>query len=313
MVYGFTMLKMINFASRLAFLSALLLVAPITSLAAEAPVTACDRLASDKNDPQRVAEPVELSKQNLDAAHEACRRAYQAHPNSLRLQHLYARTLTGRKDPAAMDLLQGAAGQGYAAAQELLASVYSTGFLGKKDKTKAYDLYAKAAVQGLHESQFEQAAMLIEGTGISKDVEKALTLLEQYAEAGNPLAYSFLATLYREGKQVEQDYDLAFRYAQKGTDLGSARAKQILAFLFVEGKGAPEDFNKGMALLRQNAKTGYQPSQFSIGYFYLSELLPSDDFDRDARFWLCKSRESGYRAYKGFTGRDLTCPKSTTP
>ena len=55
MVYDFMMLMMKTIAHRLACLLALvLLAAPLPLLADDAPVTECDRLASDEHDPNRV-------------------------------------------------------------------------------------------------------------------------------------------------------------------------------------------------------------------------------------------------------------------
>lgn len=88
------------------------------ALAAERPVTECDRLAAHPEDPDRAAPGVERADVDLPAALAACQKRVTEDPTDLHARYQYARVLfySGKKKES-MEEMRAAADAGYRQAQ----------------------------------------------------------------------------------------------------------------------------------------------------------------------------------------------------
>ena len=123
-------------------------VASYTSALAQAPQTACDRLAAHPSDTQKAAEGVEQEDFDIPAARAACKEALDAYPNEARFSYQYGRSFFYEDNyEAAMPYFERAAALGSAQAQLVLGLVVMGGFVGDPDVCRAGDLWLSAARQ----------------------------------------------------------------------------------------------------------------------------------------------------------------------
>lgn len=189
------------------------------------PVTDCDRLAADPEDPDRVAPPVW---KNLDKekAAIACGEALTAYPNSLRLRYESLFMLPGnQKEP----ILSKLATQCYrrAITYSALATYSSPNAKIANPVRKFLADRILHNVQNLNSSD----AFLIEATfyiagrnGYPMDRARASPLLIQSADLGSITAAYYVAKMYYYGHfgdyEVTKDFPRAASYAFKAADAG---------------------------------------------------------------------------------------------
>ncbi|NKB43970.1 MAG: hypothetical protein GKS03_06780 [Alphaproteobacteria bacterium] len=108
------------------------------SALAQAPQTACDRLAAHPSDTQKSAPGVEQEDFDIPAARSACRDALAAYPDEGRFAYQYGRSFFYEdKYEAALPYFEQAAESGHAQGQLVLGLVLMGGYAGDPDTCAA--------------------------------------------------------------------------------------------------------------------------------------------------------------------------------
>lgn len=101
----------------------------------------------------------------------------------------------------------------------LLADMFYSGDIGRKDDAASYEWQRRLAVAGDAEGQFQTGVALLEGEGVARDPVPAAAWLRKAADQGHAAAANELAVLLRSG-----DATLAAAYETKAISLGDCFA-----------------------------------------------------------------------------------------
>lgn len=128
-------------------------------------ITACDRLASHPEDPNKVIAGLETADMDLPTAIEVCRKDVANDPKNPRLQYLLGRSLTyAGKVNEALPHLENAAAAKYPQALFVVGYLYIEGFAGvPKDACKAATYIRESGVYGRVAGLLALPAYAIEG------------------------------------------------------------------------------------------------------------------------------------------------------
>ena len=200
--------------------SFLAVIAPGDALA-EAPVTACDEVASHVNDNLRVAAPVAWNDLDGYRALGACIQAIDAHPTSARLMALLSRAY---------------------------------------DKTGDYDksiLWVRRSAElnyplGL----FLLALHYKEATGVSEDPEMSFRYMKKAADLDMPAAVHTVGVNYRTGYGVAKNPQLAMGFFSKAAELGFANGLVAIGEMWESGEFGEVDLAKALRHYREVAAKG---------------------------------------------------------
>ena len=175
----------------LAVLIAILATPPV--VAAESTGTECDHLAAHPYDPAIRAQGVVFDAIDPVRALMSCGAAYSEQPGVVRYKYQYGRALLAAKRPnEALIFIRSAANNGYAAAQQSLATVLYDDENLLTDKIAAVRLFYKAAAQGHAVAQLRLASFYLRGEGSLRDLPKAERFARQAADQGLPAARTAL-------------------------------------------------------------------------------------------------------------------------
>lgn len=209
------------------------------------PVHACDRLAAERYDPQRVAEGVDSDcmRRNAERAVVACTAAVKASPGTARYRAQLARALahTGRMDEARREA-RAAADAGSSAAMVLLGAMSARGFGAAKDDAEAAAWYAKAADAG------NERGMALAG----RQIVRAAPSLRERAEKGDPRAQHTLAAELEREKRYAEAHAWYQRAAAKGFGVSALN----LAQSYETGIGVAQDVAEARRRYRRLAAAG---------------------------------------------------------
>jgi len=279
---------------KLTVLFALAVLFNITNASAQnAPVTDCDKLAANPDDPQRKASGVAIDKIDASAAIPACEAALRQYPDDVRLNHQLGRAYVAAKNyQAAVEHYRKAAEQGYAPAQVNLGLRYQDGRGVSQDYREALVWYRKAAEQGYAPAQVNLGKMYENGQGVSKDETQAVAWYRKAAEQGYAIAQANLGVMYENGRGVSQDYREALVWYRKAAEQGYAPAQVNLGFMYQNGQGVSKDETQAVAWYRKAADQGYALAQTNLGRMYENGRGVSQDY-RQAVAWYRKAAEQG--------------------
>lgn len=179
----------------------IVLIAPVGN-AAQPAVHECDRVASHPYDPSSVAPGVLFGVIDTRTAIISCGVAYAERPDVIRFKYQYGRALLAASRPyEALIFLRSAAKDGYAAAQQSLATLLYDGDILSADKISAIRLFHKAAAQGHAIAQLRVASFYLSGVGTLPDLSKAKRFARRAADQGLPAAKKALEIIVRSARK----------------------------------------------------------------------------------------------------------------
>jgi TPR repeat protein len=146
--------------------------------------------------------------------------------------------------------------QGYAPAQNNLASLYLHGLGVKKDLSKAFELYLASARQADPIARYNLALMYYKGYGVVRDDSEAARWFQSAADQGEPAAEYYLGFFYFKGIGVPLDYNSAAHWITLAAEKGHAAAMHDLASLYERGIGLPLDYVSAYAWYSRAATAG---------------------------------------------------------
>lgn len=267
-----------------------------------APVHACDRLAANWYDPDRVANGVDWWRFVAETAISACKSATEKYPDELRFQYQLGRALVKAESyPQALQLLRDAADRGYVHANFAIAVMYANGWGVTKDDAQIMKWYRKAADNG-HPSAMLQLGIINEkGRGIPVDFAQAVKWYRAAAELGSASAMGNLGRMYVDGQGVEKNDAEAGKWFRKALAIlreeeksGDTNAMVSLAQVYAYGRGAAEDEAEAMKWWRKAAAHENAVAMNRLGDAYAKGQDVTKDAS-EAFNWYRKA------ALKGFT------------
>jgi TPR repeat protein len=172
-----------------------MLAAPAVA-AADSIGSECDHLAAHPYDPAIDADGVAFDAIDPARALMSCGTAYSEQPDTVRYKYQYGRALLAANRPnEALIFIRSAADNGYAAAQQSLATILYDDENIWADKIAAIRLFHKAAAQGHAVAQLRVASFYLRGEGSLPDLPKAMKFALQAADQGLPAAHTALKVI----------------------------------------------------------------------------------------------------------------------
>ena len=190
-------------------------------------------------------------------------------------------------------LIEKAAQQGYAQAQNYLGICYEDGKGVEQNQEKAFYWYEQAAKQGYDWGQINLANCYDDGDGVEKDEEKAVYWYEQAAKQGNAYAQNRLGICYSNGKGVDQNKEKAFYWYKQAAKQGYAWGQYNLAYCYDDGDGVEKDETKAVYWCEQAAKQGNAVAQNGLGICYANGKGVEQDQEK-AIYWYKQAANQGY-------------------
>lgn len=188
----------------------------------------------------------------------------------------------------ALDYYGKSARQGYAIAQYNLASLLSSGKLGRRDYPAARRWLEQLLDRDYAGAFFLLGMMYDHGQGIPVDRAKARQLYERGAELGSAASMNNMGYLFEHGRAAPVDLKLAVQWYEKAVARGSGDAMSNLAGLYQKGRGVPRDAKKAFELLTRAADRKSRQGTNNLGYAYLrgegteKDLIKARDLFRRA-------------------------------
>lgn len=193
----------------------------------------------------------------------------------------------------ALNLATPLALRGDAAAQTLIAEIYSRGLGVRQDIVKAMEWYAKAAEQNVPEAQFELAMLLVDGGEEFGDPDRAYELMRKAADAGNRMAQFNFAQMVMDRQPTQEDVETAVAYFEKAALAGLADAQYAMAQAYREGAGGkPVDLAAARRWLGLAARQNHDTAQIELGTWLVEGT--GGERDLQAGFaWLKQAAATG--------------------
>jgi TPR repeat protein len=143
-----------------------------------------------------------------------------------------------------------------AAAQTLIAEIYSKGLGVAENVARASSWYSLAAKNGDRMAAFELGLLYLNGDGVPKNRQKAAELFKQAADKGYAPAQYNLALLHVEGTDVSPSLGDAGKLMKAAADAGLAEAQYDYGSMLMEGAGVPPDTKEGARQIGLAAQQG---------------------------------------------------------
>lgn len=247
--------------------AALLAAAPAAAQSSEEAITGRPPLPSVE-----AVDPNRFSDRPADAAYGAYQRGY----------YLTALELA---TPLALD--------GNAAAQTLIAEIYSRGLGVPRDIPKAIEWYEKAAAQNVPEATFQLAMILLDGGEEFGDPDRAYALMREAADAGNRMAQFNYAQMVVEREPTQEGMARAVEYYERAAKQDLPDAQYAMAQVYEFGVGGHEaDPAEARRWLELAAQQNFETAQIELA----TKLIEGDGGERDleAGFgWMQRAASAG--------------------
>lgn len=192
----------------------------------------------------------------------------------------------------ALELALPRAEQGDAAAQTLIAEIYSKGLGVGQSAERAASWYQLASDNGDRLATFELGMLYQDGVGVTKDRSKAAELFLAAANAGYPPAKYNLALLHVEGIYAEPSLTKAAELMKEAADAELAEAQYDYGSMLLEGAGVFPDEAEGARYIGLAAEQGLAAAQVDYAtLLYLGQGIARNV--KEAVSWYGKAAQSG--------------------
>ncbi len=166
----------------------------------------------------------------------------------------YELAICCRDEKDTTSLIEKAANQGNAAAQNRLGICYDNGKGVEQNQEKAVYWYKQAAKQGYDWGQKNLAQKYKDSTDNNK-INERKRLLQLSAEQDIGVAQYELALCYEQGKGTDQNNKAAFYWMKRAVDNNVEEAKPILGRYYDEGIGTPVNKEKADFYLGRDSRS----------------------------------------------------------
>ncbi|MBR0315581.1 MAG: SEL1-like repeat protein [Synergistaceae bacterium] len=191
-----------------------------------------------------------------------------------------------------------AAEQGWADAQNQLASMYYYGLGVNKDYKKAFEFYMKAAEQNNSAGMYNIATMYLHGQGVEQNYKKAIEWYVKATEIGNQGAINNLGTMYLNGIGVEKNYKKALEYFSEAVEENNPTAFNQLGMMYLKGWGVKKDYKKAFEYFEKAYSLGFLASANQLGIMYEYGYGVEKDFNKAKELYKIAVKTYGSPASK---------------
>jgi uncharacterized protein len=210
----------------------------------------------------------------------------------------------------AVPLLEEAANQGHASAQNWLGFCYKNGQGITQDDAKAVKYYRLAADHGLADAQFN-LGVCYSGKGVTQDHAQAVKYFRLAADQGDASAQYNLGLCYKKGQGITQDYAQAVKYYHLAADHGLAAAQYNLGVCYYKGHGVIQDYAKAVKYFRLATDQELAAARNDLGLCYkIGHGVIQDDAKAVKYFRL--AADQGYAAAQDHLGHCYQNGESVT-
>jgi TPR repeat protein len=176
-----------------------------------------------------------------------------------------------------------AAAQGHAGAELNLGNLYAHGTGVPQDMAKARQLIQAAADQGFAPAQNALAQLNGQGPAAapgddifqrgvalykSGDHAGAAALMQQAAEAGNPTATYEMGYMFENGDGLAQDSAQSAQWYMKAAAMGDASGEAAVGQLYENGSQVDENWDTAAQWYMKSAQQGNRMGEFRLGRAY---------------------------------------------
>jgi uncharacterized protein len=263
-------------------------------------LTPCDVVASDPDDPRRIADGVKWGLVNTRLAVRECSAALSADPTNARLLHQMGRLLDilGRYGEAE-GFYRLAGSMDYSASLVNLGFFYSAARGRDRDYAEALRLYRRAADLGNLRGRTNIGVFFERGWGVEADLDEAARWYRLAAQNGWPNALDTLGNLYRrgqgeDGRGLPKDTVEAIRLYKVAAELDNSNAMNNLGQLYLRGEatGTP-DVAEGIRWLSLASEAGNPYAPFNLGRLYRDGDVVERDEELAVELFL-RSMDQGF-------------------
>ncbi|KQS76688.1 enhanced entry protein [Rhizobium sp. Leaf384] len=193
----------------------------------------------------------------------------------------------------AMELALPRAQLGDAAAQTLVAEIFSQGLgVPRKPKDAAF-WYGQAAASGDPTAMFKYAILLMEGRDVPRDKARSEELMKKAAERGNPSAQFNYAQLLVADQPGQAGLKAALPFYEKSAQQGIADAQYALSQIYLNVDGIPDDKReRAREWLLRAAAAGVDTAQLDAGIWLVDGIGGGRDLEKGFG-WMLRAANAG--------------------
>lgn len=193
----------------------------------------------------------------------------------------------------AMELALPRAQLGDAAAQTLVAEIFSQGLgVGRNPKDAAF-WYGQAANAGDPSAMFKYALLLMEGRDVPRDKKRSEELMKKAADLGNASAQFNYGQLLVADMPGEKGLKAALPYYEKSAEHGIADAQYALSQIYLNVDGIDENKRaKAREWLLRAARAGFDTAQLDLAIWLVDGIGGDRNLDQGFN-WMLRAARGG--------------------
>ncbi|WP_075291275.1 tetratricopeptide repeat protein [Pararhizobium arenae] len=138
------------------------------------------------------------------------------------------------------------------------------------------------------------AEIFSQGLGVAKNTKDAAFWYEQAANAGNPSAMFKYALILMEGRDVPRDRKRSEELMKKAADAGNALAQFNYGQILVADNPGPKGLKAAQPYYEKSAEQGIADAQYALSQIYFNVDGIEESKRETARQWLARAAMAGY-------------------
>ncbi|HTO33542.1 MAG TPA: tetratricopeptide repeat protein [Pararhizobium sp.] len=193
----------------------------------------------------------------------------------------------------AMELALPRAQLGDAAAQTLVAEIFSQGLGVARNTKDAAFWYGQAANAGDPGAMFKYALMLMEGRAVPRDKKRSEELMKKAADLGNSSAQFNYGQLLVADMPGEKGLKAALPYYEKSAAQGIADAQYALSQIYLNVDGIEENKRaEARNWLTRAARAGFDTAQLDLAIWMVDGIGGARNLDEGFK-WMLRAARGG--------------------
>ncbi|MBB5535320.1 tetratricopeptide repeat protein [Rhizobium giardinii] len=193
----------------------------------------------------------------------------------------------------ALELALPRAQLGDAAAQTLVAEIFSQGLGVARNTKDAAFWYGQAANAGDPGAMFKYALLLMEGRDVPRDKKRSEELMKKAADLGNSSAQFNYGQLLVADMPGERGLKAALPYYEKSAEQGIADAQYALSQIYLNVDGIDDNKRaRAREWLLRAARAGFDTAQLDLAIWLVDGIGGDRNLDEGFK-WMRRAAEGG--------------------